>query len=173
MKTIAELLNDGVESIILKILVFGPQVKSFSTDTRTLRLQHKRIQIRQELESCGHYVKYAEELVDPALPPPLNNAFLQELIIMKDYDLIINIVDKPGSISEATAIALKPELAPKSCLFLDASYSDGLTDAMCCNAETLGADFIRYTYPSDLVDCNLVGFVKTKVRAIQIVHYLS
>ena len=84
-----------------------------STDPRTLNLQNKRIQIRQELEKLGHNVKYAEDEVDPNLPSPQNNAFLQEIVIMREYDLIFNLVDTPGTINETGLIASRPGFIAK------------------------------------------------------------
>lgn len=173
MKTTAELLEDGISSIALQILVFGPQVKNLSADPRTQLLQLKRMQIRGELEKCGHIVKYGEELIDLTLPEPMNNAFLQESLIMKEYDLIVTIVDSPGSICEASTIALKPELATKSSLFIDETYVLGLTGSMCRIAQTIGAELTTFKYPEDLKLCNLLGSVKKKVREVQIVRYLS
>jgi len=168
-----DLLARSVTSISLKILVFGPQVKSLSEDERTKNLQLKRIQIREELETLGHHIKYAEELVDPDLPGETNNTFLQEIVIMSEYDLIVTLVGSPGSITEATAIAMKPALAQKASLFVDHDHRDGLAASACSLAQQLGADYRTYQYPEDLVDCHLLGFVKEKVKNVQIVKYLS
>lgn len=163
---------DAISSIRLKILVFGPQVHTPSTELRTAKLQSKRAQIRAKLEECGHHVKYAEELVDPSLAGPAGNALFQELVIMEEYDLIVNIVDSPGSIVEATAIALRPRLASKSSLFLDRGYEGGLVGQACKNAADIGAHYQSYLYPKDLDECNLMGFVLNRVGKIQKMKYL-
>ena len=133
----------------------------------------KRIEIRSELEKLGHNVKYAEDVVDPNLPSPHSNIFFQEIVIMAEYDLIFNIVDSPGSIAEATLIALKPTLAQKAALFLDNSYSEGLTAEACRAAKIIGADFNTYEYPKDLQECNLLTFIIERVAKAQFVKLLS
>lgn len=170
---IESLLAKNVTNILLKILVFGPQVKTLSDHERTRNLQLKRKQIREELEIVGHYVQYAEDLVDPDLPGQLCNVFLQEIVLMNEYDLIVTLVDSPGSICEATAIAMRPSLAQKASLFVDFEYSEGLVAKACDSAKQCGADYRTYKYPEDLIDCHLLGFVKEKIKNVQIVKYLS
>lgn len=169
---IATLIANAVDAIKLKILVFGPQVHTPSADERTAKLQTKRKEIRHKLEDLGHHVKYAEDLVDPHLSGPSGNAFFQELVIMREYDLIVTIVDSPGSIAEAAAIATKPMLAQKASLFLDAAYSGGLVAETCKNAEDMGAHFSTFNYPGDLDSCHLYGFVLDRIRKVQKVKYL-
>lgn len=173
MRTVANLFNAGLNAIKLNILVFGPQVAILSTEPRTLNLQKKRIQIRLELEQLGHNVKYAEDLVDPNLPSPQNNAFLQEIVIMAEYDLIFNIVDSPGTNIEAGLIASRPNLAEKASLFLDSQFNAGLSAEACRAAQILGADFNTYSYPTDLVDCNLLTFILERVSKAQLVRLIS
>lgn len=144
-----------------------------SDNERTKNLQLKRIQIRKALEASGHFVKYAEDLVDPNLPSPQNNAVLQEIVIMAEIDLIINVVDSPGSIVELGLIANKSSLSQKSTLFLDASYSTGLVAEQCLLAVELGANFETFNYPEDLVQCNLLGFVKERVEKTQFAKLFS
>ena len=166
------LIANAVDRISLKILVFGPQVHTPSPQERTAKLQAKRIDIRARLEADGHFVRYAEDLVDPMLGDPAGNAFFQEILIMGEYDLIVTIVDSPGSIVEATTISLNPRLAQKASLFLDSEYVQGLVGAACRNAEDIGAHFQTYEYPQDLDECHLLGHVITRVRKIQKIKYL-
>ena len=166
------LIAYAVDAIKLKILVFGPQVHTPSSDERTARLQNKRREIRGKLEDAGHHVKYAEDLVDPDLTGAAGNAFFQELVIMREYDLIVTIVDSPGSIAEAAVIACKPDLAQKSSLFLDSAYSGGLVGQACKNAEDIGAHFQPYEYPRDLDECHLLGYVMDRVSKIQKMKFL-
>lgn len=164
MKTVQELMDQGISSTKLNILVFGPQVDTLSEiDERTRNLQNKRIAIREELERIGHDVKYAENIVDPSLSGPANNAMLQEIAIMKEYDFIVALVGSPGSIVEATHISTNPSIAAKSSLFLDSDYSQGLVAEACRLGETIGAKFRTYQYPNDLTECNLLGFIKQRM----------
>jgi hypothetical protein len=171
--TIHNLIATGVAAIKLDILVFGPQVTTMSSDARTLSLQKKRIQIRDELISRGHNAKYAEELVDPTLTGPDSNAVFQELLIMSSYDLVVNVVDSPGSIVEATMVALRPDIAQKTALFLDGNYVGGLVHSTCMQAKEMGAHYQTYSYPNDLDECHLLGFVLDRVRITQKKKYLS
>ena len=172
MDDIKDLIANVVDAIKLKILVFGPQVHTPSSDPKTAKLQNKRKEIRLKLEHLGHHVKYAEDLVDPHLSGPMGNPFFQELVIMREYDLIVTIVDTPGTIAEATAISLTPAIALKASLFLDAAYVGGLVEQTCRNAEDIGAHFRTYAYPDDLDSCHLYGYVLDRVSKIQKMKYL-
>lgn len=173
MKTVQTLMEEGISGVALNILVFGPQVQYIADDERTKNLQNKRIEIRQALEESGHFVKYAEDIVDPNLPEPANNAMLQEIAIMHEYDLIVTLVDSPGSIVEASLICSRPTLASKATLFLDQSYMGGLVAQTCQAGEIQGADFQTYQYPEDLTECHLLGAVKKRVTKVQTVKFLS
>lgn len=174
MKSVLQLMDQGLTNIKLNILVFGPQVHTLSeNDLRTRNLQKKRIDIRGALEDLGHNVAYAEEVVDPSLSGPASNAVLQEIAIMKEYDFVVVLIDSPGSIAEATLICQNPPIAQKSSLFLDSNYSTGLVAQMCELGETIGAKFSYYEYPDDLVMCHLLGFIKTRTNEIQTIKFLS
>ncbi|RUU33677.1 hypothetical protein EOC93_28190 [Mesorhizobium sp. M6A.T.Ce.TU.002.03.1.1] len=160
------------DAIKLKILVFGPQVHTPSQHEREAKFQNKRIEIRVKLENLGHFVKYAEELVDPNLGGPSGNAVFQELIIMKEYDLIVTLVESYGSIVEATMISLKPQLAAKALLFQDSAHHQGLVRSACDNAVDIGAHFEAFNYPTDLDECHLYGKVLKRVSQIQKMKFL-
>ena len=157
-----QLLKENLTSIKLNILVFGPQVHTLSTDIDIRNLQNKRMEIRQELESRGHYVKYAEDLVLPEV-----NSFIQEKIIMNEFDFIVVILGQPGATVEAAMIANKTELSRKSSLYLNEEYKDGLVSEMCEAAQMLGAFYSTFKAPEDLVECHLLGSVMKKVKEIQ------
>jgi len=169
---IASLIANAFDAHKLKILVFGPQVHTPSTEERTAKLQKKRIEIRQELEALGHLVKYAEDIVDPSIDGAPGNVFFQELLIMGEYDFIITIVDSPGSITEAGVIASNPVFARKSSLFLDSAYAGGLVSQACENAANMGANFQTYDYPAALDDCHLLTHILDRASAIQMIKYL-
>lgn len=160
-------------NIKLDILVFGPSVKIMSSNEKVRNLQNKRIDIRNELDKLGHNVAFAEDVVDSEMDDPHNNAFVQELLIMADYDMIVNIVDSPGSIMEASVPAKNTSIAQKTTLFLNAEYKEGLVLKACLTAEYLGACFKDYSYPEDLVECHLLGAVMDRVRKAQTIKLLS
>jgi hypothetical protein len=172
-KKVSDLLESALGQISLKILVFGPQVKPASSDTRTRHLQEKRVEIRQALEQDGHWVKYAEDLVDPNLTGPMANALLQEMVIMAEYDLIVVLVGSPGSIVETTAIASKTHLARKSALYLDFDHRAGLVAQACELAKHLGAFYTTYEYPKDLIECHLLGHVTERAKHFKLIKYMS
>lgn len=163
---------DVIGAIKLKILVFGPQVHKPSTVEREAKFQNKRIEIRAKLELLGHTVKYAEDLVDPTIGGPEGNAVFQEIVIMQEYDLIVTLVESPGSIVEATVISINPALAAKSVLFQDEAYANGLVRQCCDNAVDLGAHFDTINYPDDLDHCHLYGKILKRVSQIQKVKFL-
>jgi hypothetical protein len=165
-KSVKDLLADSLSSISLNILVFGPQVTTQSTDPRTQKLQAKRQEIKAHLAAEGHTAKFAEELVDPALPA---TAFIQELVIMEEYDLIVVLVETPGSIVEMTMIARTPTLARKSALFLDEQFNTGLPADACKSAADVGAFFQYYKHPDDLVNCHLLTFVSDRAEKMRLV----
>lgn len=171
-KDIVDQIKDALDSILIKILVFGPDVSLISSDERTAKLQRKRIEIRENLEALGHNVKYAEELVDPNIDGAGSNMFFQELVIMKEYDLIVILLGSPGANSEATVIAVRPDLAPKAALYMDSDHQGGFVGEACRNASDFGAEFHTYNYPADLDLCHLMGFVKNRVSIIQKIKYL-
>lgn len=167
MDDVSILITNSVDAIQLKILVFGPQVHTPSEDERTAKLQQKRIDIRERLEELGHFVRYAEDLVDPLL----DNAFFQEMLIMPEYDLIVNLIGSPGSNVELGAIAAKSQLANKCALFLDSDHITGLSGSACKHAEDMGAHFSTFAYPQDLDECHLLGSVLDRVRKFQKIKF--
>lgn len=168
-KSIKELISQSLDAIVLNILVFGPTLRTMSSDEETRNLQMKRAQIKENLSLLGHNVQYAEDLVDPSL----GNMVFQEQIIMRDYDLIITIVGSPGSLIETAVISQKAELAQKSQLFLDSRHTEGLAAEACRLAKDMGAFFQEYEYPEDLTECHLLGFAKERVRKAQLVRYFE
>lgn len=168
-RSVAELLADGLHSISLNILVFGPQTATPSSDARTQKLQKKRVEIKEHLEKLGHTAKFAEELVDPALP---ESFLVQEHVIMHEYDLIVTLVESPGSIVETTLIATHPRLANKAALFMDKDFTHGLPADTCRSAAMIGAFYQEYQYPDDLEKCHLLGFVDDRVSKMRLIKFL-
>lgn len=170
----ASIVGSAIGEICLNILVFGPQVTHPSEQERTRALQDKRSEIRAQLEAEGHNVKFAEDLVDIDLPHPMNNSVLQEIAILHQYDLVVVLIESPGSILEATIVGTNPDLARKSSLFIDQDFRGGLVGGGLIDlAGRLGADANTFEYPKDLVECHLLGKVREKVQTTKLVKYLS
>lgn len=170
MKSPNELILDSLKSIPLKILVFGPQVENPSADQRISNLQTKRRDIKKALVELGHHAKYAEDLVMVKLDSPDLNSFEEELRIIEEYDIIISLVETPGTLVELGVIANQKEFAEKTHIFMDEDLHGGLAESACLYAETNGAIFSRYEYPADLVECHLLGKVKDTVRQLQLLN---
>jgi hypothetical protein len=174
MKTIQELYQENIEAISLSVLLFGPNPSVIPSDAHAKSLLDKRLQIRGALEGDGHLVKFGEDLVDPGLPPPASNPFLQELLLFSSFDVIIVLLYSYGTQIEVGAIATNPEAAQKSHLFLCDSFTDGLPFHACIHARDVWkAKFSLYKYPSDIVDCNLLQWSQETVAAVRVAKFLS
>ena len=152
--------------------MFGPQVENLSNVERTRNLQNKRIEIRAALESLGHEVKYAEDIVDSSIDGPGANPFFQEMVIMEDFDFIVTLVESPGSNIETGVIASKPNLARKASLYIDETFNEGLAWRACQFVEEMGGHVHQFTYPQDLTECHLLGRIKRRASTIQMWKYL-
>lgn len=168
--SIRDLIDRSSKTIKLDILVFGPQTRVTSKDERTRKHQLKRIEIREALEAEGHNVRFAEDEVDPSIGA---NTMLQEEVLMREFDMIINIIDSPGSILEAGWITRSPKLAPKSQLFLDEDFTDGLVAEACRLGARMGAHFHEYKYPDALDHCHLLGYARQRVEDVQMMKFLD
>ena len=174
MTIIETLLEKNVDNIPLNILVFGPNPEGQFDEQRINDLKKKRLEIAEYLRAKGHNVIFPENMIAPN-SPPIDKADipLMEMALMKEYDLIVNLVDTPGTNAEATMIMMKPDFARKSTMFICDEHRGGLVYGVCKLANTMGADLTEYKYPSDLVECHLLTKIAEKVRAIQIAAFLS
>jgi hypothetical protein len=173
VRTIEQLLAEALQQNKLNVLVFGPALDRNPENDFVAELQRKRRDIRAALEQDGHDVRYGEEVVKPDLPPPTDNPLLQELLLMRAFDLIVVLVHTPGTIAEATCVALRPELAPKAHLFICEEHRGGLAWNACRLAEQQGAALNEFTFPTDLRDCHLLTRVLERARKIQVGKVLS
>ncbi len=131
--------------------------------------------MKHVLTAEGHEVILIEEEIKGSLPAPLDNAWVQELAILRSYeafDLIINLVHTSGTNVELGAIASTKELAGRCHLFLCDQYQNGIAWAACQAAVLVGAVFTPYAYPADLTHCHLTARALEKVRAVQIGKFL-
>jgi hypothetical protein len=165
--TIAALISKAIGATRLRILVFGPSPLGASSDPFVDALRIKRLEIQAALQAQGHTADFPESIVDPSLPPPFDNAWLQEQLLMQDYDLIILLVGSPGANVELGAISSKPGLCQKSQLFLCVDHKGGLADAACRLATQFDARLQEFIYPDDLTKCHLVTAVDGIVRKLQ------
>ena len=174
MLSISDLLDQNIQNIKLNILVFGPNPEGEFEEKRVNDLRDKRIQIAEYLRERGHNVLFPENMINPNAPPvDKADIALMELMLMKKYDLIISLVDTPGTNAEVAVISLKPEFARKSTIFIFEEFMNGAVYAFCKLANKIGAELTEFTYPADLVECHLLTKVAEKVNAIQTASFLD
>lgn len=176
MRTVAELLADGLHGTPLTILLFGPSLGTGTSDPHASALRDKRAEIRDALRADGHKVVIVEDEIDATAPAPLNNPMIQEMAILQSYDgydLVVALVYTPGTNLELGIITSTKEIASKSHLFICKAFSTGAAYQACQMAETVRkAEFTPYDYPADLVDCHVLTKVQTKVRSLQVAKFI-
>ena len=172
MNEIENLFNSNIKSIFLKILIFGPDPNGASGNTRLNDIRDKRIQIRDYLLSQGHDAKFPEDALNTPRTSININAALAEQLLMKEYDLIIIIVESYGSNVELGQVSVQPEYAIKSHLFISDEHTDGYAFDSCKLAECHGGVLDTFSYPLDITDCHLLSKVSDKVIKIQQAKFL-
>ena len=165
--TITTLVSKVLSANRLRVLVFGPYPVGPLPDPFFEALRRKRLEIQAALQGQGHAADFPENLVDPSLPPPFDNAWLQEQLLMRDYDLIVLLVGSPGANVELGAISTNPALCQKSQLFLCVDHKGGAAEEACRLATTFDARLQEFIYPDDLTKCHLVAAVDGIVRKLQ------
>lgn len=173
MPSIDELLARNVGNIKLKILIFGPAVGTVIADPFLAALQTKRQEIRRHLETAGHLVAFPEEIVTPNADPPANNSVLQEVLLVKEYDFVVNLVGTPGSNTELGLFCGKPDYARKMHVFISEQHKAGFAYQACALTEQFGGKLSEYSYPRDLSECHLLGMVTARIAAIQVARFFS
>lgn len=171
--SVGPLIASAISATHLRILVFGPSPTTSAPPGSLLDgLRTKRAEIRAELLNQGHTADFPEDLVDSSAPPPFDNPWFQEQLLMKSYDLILVLIGSPGSTVELGAISTNPTLCRKSQLFLCADHVGGLADQACKLAANLDARVMYYTFPPDIVDCHLFGAIDSIVKKLQVAKTL-
>lgn len=173
MSEVADLVKRGVTSIKLRILVFGPAATNPSSAERVQALRQKRVDIRQALVDAGHVAVFPEDIVEPGLPPPVNNPVLQEMLLLKEYDYVVVLVESPGSNVELGMITSTKRFAEKSHLLIASEYGTGLARSACQLCETLGGAVSEFEYPRDITECHLLSKVLNRVATLQLARFLS
>jgi hypothetical protein len=173
MRKVGELFAERLRENPLNVLVFGPAVDPPSDNTFVRALQIKRQEIRVALENDGHFVQYGEEVIDPSLPPPADNPLFQEFLAIQEFDVVVILVQSPGTIAESTLLALRPEIAPKAHLFMRDEHRGGFVWQACKLAEQFNAVFAEFTFPADLVECHLLTKVRDRLIKMQVAKMLG
>ena len=159
----------------LEILVFGPNPgAAIATPAEKAgKLAQKRIDIRDWLTAEGHNAQFPEDIYDSAAPGPFDNIVYQEMVMMRHCDVIVVIVDSPGSNVELGAISTKAELAQKTHAFIDEAYTGGLAHNACLLLSHLNGEHSCYRYPDDIDGCHLRTRIAGLISKIQMVKYLA
>ena len=97
----------------------------------------------------------------------------QEMIMMRACDLIVVIVDSPGTNNELGAISTHSDLAQKTHAFLDVTFVGGLAHQCCELVSQLKGEHYCYTYPDDIDGCHLKTRIADLVTNIQLIKYLA
>ena len=166
---------DAARATSLQILVFGPNPHAANARPaeRDGKLSQKRIDIRDWLVIEGHDAQFPEDIYDRTAPGPSRNVMYQEMVMMRGCDLIIVIVDSPGSNVELGAISTHSDLAQKTHAFIDETFVGGLAHESCLLLSELKGEHSCYCYPVDIDGCHLKTRIIALVGRIQMVKYLA
>ena len=104
--------------------------------------------------------------------PLIENEFVWEQMLVHKYDMVVNLVGSPGTISEISLFMSK-ELAQKASLFFNESHKSGLSFKQAEVIEALGGNLDTYVYPDDLASCNLMKQIREKVKAVRIAKFYT
>lgn len=160
------------DDILLKILIFGPSPTASYPPGFTADLASKRKQIRDVLLADGHYAAFPEDLMAGSMDPVIDNAYLWEQLLVREYDMVVNLVGSYGAVSELS-LFMRDNFALKAALFFNQDHTDGLAFQQAKAIEAIGASLKTYVYPIDLVSCNLMKEVRHKVWAVRVAKFLA
>lgn len=147
----SDILRNLIGDVSLNILLFGPDVTRQSNDPDELALQNKRKDIHAALTSAGHHVTYAENIVEPGFPTSLPYS-----VAAREFDVIISYISSSTALTELDVIRSDPEIADRTMIFLDSREQDQVAGEMSVEAELQGAQVENYSFPEDIVQCNLL-----------------
>ena len=155
------------KDITLKILVFGPSPNISYEPGFMADLAVKRQQIRDALKADGHEAVFPEDLLTGSVDPAINNAYIWEQMLVREYDMVVNLVGSFCAISELS-LFMRENLARKAALFFNQAHTTGLAFEQAKAVQALGAQLCTYAYPIDLSSCNLMKQVREKVWAVRV-----
>ena len=160
------------KDIQLKILVFGPSPSIPHPAGFMADLAAKRKEIRDALISDGHRAVFPEDLSHGPVDPAIDNAYLWEQVLVREYDMVVNLVGSIGAVSDLS-LFMRENLALKAALFFNADHTTGLAFQQARAIEAIGAKLHTYAYPDDLKICNLMKEVRKKVWAVRVGKFLA
>lgn len=116
---------NSLKDITLKILVFGPSPKIDHPPGPMADLAIKRQEIKDALSHDGHEAVFPEDLMTGSFDPVIENEYVWEQMLVREYDMVVNLVWSPGAISEL-GLFMSPDLARKAALFFNEDHQAGL-----------------------------------------------
>lgn len=167
-------LASALTTVQLKILVFGPDPKQATTHPRSKagKIAKKRIEIRDWLITMGHTAHFPEDIYAPGSSGSIANVPLQEIAMMRRYDVVIALVDSPGSHTELGYIAADPRIAQKSHVFVDRAYKSGFVYKTAQAVQILKGAFHPFKYPDDITLCHLRTKIAKTINDLCLAKYL-
>lgn len=174
MRTKINHLAESITSVSLKILVFGPDPRQAVRHPRSKagKIARKRIEIKDWLTAKGHTTDFPEDIYARASSRSISNISLQELAMMRRYDLIIVLVENPGSLTELGLIAGNTNLAQKSHIFVDSAYKGGFAYKAGQSVKLLKGAFSSFAYPTDITECHLLTKISKTIDQLRIMKFL-
>ena len=169
------MMHPALAAVKIKVLVFGPDPTSSTRKTKLGKIAKKRIEIRDTIRSHGDLADFPEEVLAATNPMgrAIPNALAQEIILIREYDLVIIIVDSPGTNVELGTLAGRTDLAKKTQSYIDTAYRGGLAHNACQQIKTLGGEAHEFDYPVDIRDCHLLTKVLDLIERTRWAKYLS
>jgi len=159
-------LREKVRTTPLTVLIWGPGSGGDPL------LYRKRLQIRGELRTWGLTALFSEE-IDVGDDVIGLSAKANELCQAIEADFIIVLQASPGSVGEAHDFAeFVGGVGSKMVVFIDEQARGGYSYAGALyELRVLYKNVETYSYPEDIVTCNLLGSVKSKVSVLQAVKW--
>lgn len=160
----------------LNILIWGPAEPSDSSDEYIVNLYKKRVDIRDHLKGLGHNALFSEEIGKKAERKlgTRPNPQLFEKIQIEKADLAIMLRVSYGTIGEFHDFHKNPDYARKMLVYFDSKHDSGYTHTGADeNFVTIGGTLEEFSYPNDIVACNLQSKIKDYIRKVQTAIYIS
>jgi hypothetical protein len=160
------------EEIKLKVLVFGPSPGLRHQPGFAADLLSKRRDIRDALKTDGHDACFPEDLMTGSVDPAIDNTYIWEQMLVRKYDMVVNLVGSFGAVSELS-LFMKKSFAQKAALFFNKEHVGGVHYQQARVIEAFGANLHTYIYPIDLTSCNLMKQVREKVWAVRVCKFYA
>lgn len=158
----------------LKILIWGPARPPNDSDKYITDTYNKRVEIKEYLKMLGHATFFSEDISEETLkrmgyrPNPLAS----ERIQIEEADLAIMLRVSPGTITEFISFHGNPSYARKMCVYFNQKDKGSLVHQGADDTFTVeGGKLVEFSYPKDIIECNLKSKIKDYVEQVQIATF--